>query len=61
MVTEETLSLNERKVVRWAQGLVVFITREAKNFEWDDKTRVKIAAVRDAKGEAIVIRKSEKR
>jgi hypothetical protein len=60
MTTEETLSLNEKKIVRWGEGLVVFITGEAKRFEWDDKTRVKIAAVKDRKGEAIVIRKSEK-
>jgi hypothetical protein len=60
MTTEETLSLNEKKIVRWGEGLVVFITTEAKRFEWNDKTRVKIAAIKDEKGDAIVIRKSEK-
>jgi len=57
MTTEEIISLDEKKIVRWGEGLVVFITNEARKFEWDDKTRVKIAAVRDHKGEAIVIRK----
>lgn len=60
MSTEEIISLDEKKIVRWGEGLVVFITSEAKKFEWNDKTKVKIAAVKDGKGEAIVIRKSEK-
>lgn len=57
MTTEEIISLDEKKIVRWGEGLVVFITKEARKFEWNDKTRVKIAAVKDKKGEAIVIRK----
>ena len=31
-----------KKVVNWGKGLVVFITKEARELEWDDRTYVKV-------------------
>ena len=59
MTTETILSMDKRKVVKWAQAYVVFFTKEAKEFGWDDKTKVTVTAVRDSKGAAIVIRKAQ--
>jgi len=59
MATETILSMDKRKIVKWAQGYVVFLTKEAKEFGWDDKTKVTVSAIRDPKGDAIVIRKAK--
>lgn len=59
MTTEELHSVTEKKVVRWTEGLVAFITPEAKKFGWDEKTKIKVFAITDKQGDAIVIRKSK--
>lgn len=58
MTTQEPISITEKKLVRWAQGYVVFITPEAKRFGWNDKTKLRIIATKDDKGECIIVRKS---
>ena len=57
---EEPFSITEKKIVRWAQGLVVFVTPEAKSFGWNDKTKIKVIATSDEKGREIIILKESK-
>jgi hypothetical protein len=59
MTTETILSLGTRKIVKWGQGYVVFLTKEAKEFGWNDKTKVSVSGVSDSKGNSIVIRKAK--
>lgn len=59
MTTETIHSIAEKKLVRWGEGLVAFITPEAKRFGWNDKTRLKISAIKDAEGNAILIRETK--
>lgn len=33
-----------KKIIRWGKGLVVFITREAKEIGWDDRTLVAVSS-----------------
>ncbi|OIO21119.1 hypothetical protein AUJ17_03695 [Candidatus Micrarchaeota archaeon CG1_02_47_40] len=54
----EILSINVKKVIPWATGLALFITKEARVLEWSDKNQVIITAFRDKDGEGIEIRKA---
>lgn len=55
----KVLSLNEKKLVRWGgNGLVVFVSKEARICGWNHKTKVKVSTIEDDDGKAIVIRKS---
>jgi hypothetical protein len=45
----EIISMNEKKVVPWSEGLVVFITKEAKKFGWNGKTKIRVTATKDRK------------
>jgi len=56
----KTYSVTEKKVIKWANGLGVFITTEAKKFNWNDKTKLTVSAVEDDEGKAILIRKAPK-
>ena len=51
------ISINEKKIVRWSLGFVVFITKEAKRFGWSDKNKVRVSAIEDKKGNKIIIEK----
>ena len=42
-----------KKVVKWGKGLVVFITTEAKEIGWDDRTIVKVS-VEDEDGKKFI-------
>jgi len=53
---DNIISINEKKIVPWAEALVVFITREAKRNGWDRKTKVRVTATKDEK---IIIEKVE--
>ena len=53
----EALTKTVKKVIHWGKGLAVFITREAKQFKWTDKTYVTVTAIRDKEGERIIIKK----
>lgn len=59
MATETIHSIAEKKLVRWGEGYVVFITPEAKKFGWNDKTKLKISAIKDSEGDAIIIREAK--
>lgn len=50
-------SITEKKIVKWGMGYVIFITKEAKKFDWSDKNKVKITAGQDENGDYITIRK----
>ena len=32
-----------KKVVKWGKGLVVFITKEAREIGWDDRTMLRVS------------------
>ncbi|HII53574.1 hypothetical protein AUJ13_02835 [Candidatus Micrarchaeota archaeon CG1_02_49_24] len=53
---KEVLSINVKKVIPWATGLAIFITKEARTLEWTDKDQVMITAFRDKEGDGIEIR-----
>ena len=55
----EVLSINVKKVVPWATGLALFITKESRILGWTDKDQVMITAFRDKEGEGIEIRRAE--
>lgn len=54
----KTYSVTDKKLIRWATGIGVFVTTETKKFGWNDKTKVIISAIEDKEGKAIIIRKS---
>ena len=54
LYVDDIISITEKKVVPWAEGLVVFITREAKRNGWDKTTKVRVILRKDGK---IVIEK----
>lgn len=52
-------SVMDKKILRWANGLGVFITTEAKKFGWNDKTKIKVSAIEDSEGKKIIIQKTK--
>jgi hypothetical protein len=54
----ETLAINVKKIIPWATGMAVFITKEAKALGWNDKDQIVITAFRDKQGEGIEIRRA---
>ncbi len=51
------LSRIEKKIVKWGEGYVVFITPEAKKLGLTDKSKVTVSIVEDDEGKKIVIEK----
>ena len=47
----------EKKIVKWGQGYVVFITPEAKKLGWNDKQKVTVSVVEDNGKRKIVLEK----
>ena len=54
----KVLSMDVKKVIRWATGYAVFVTKEAKQLGWNDKTQVVMQVIEDDEGEGILIRKA---
>jgi len=54
----EVLSINVKKIIPWATGLALFITKEARALEWNDEDHVMITAFRDKDGEGIEVRRA---
>jgi hypothetical protein len=54
----EVLSINVKKVIPWATGLALFITKEARTLGWTDKDHVMITSFRDKEGEGIEVRRA---
>ncbi|MBU3897067.1 MAG: hypothetical protein KJ697_04010 [Nanoarchaeota archaeon] len=54
---EKVISVNEKKIVKWGVGYVVFITKEAKKFGWTDKHKVRVSAVENGKEKKIILEK----
>lgn len=52
---EETISKRGKKIVKWGHGLVVFLTKEAKELGWDDKTFVRISVIKDGNKKKVSI------
>ncbi len=52
------LTMNVKKIIPWATGLAVFVTKEARALEWTNKDQVIITAFRDENGEGIEIRRA---
>jgi len=55
----ENLSINVKKVIPWASGLALFITKEARTLGWTDKDHVMMTAFKDKDGEGIEIRRAQ--
>ncbi|HLC68683.1 MAG TPA: hypothetical protein VJH24_02490 [Candidatus Bilamarchaeaceae archaeon] len=55
---KEILSMNVKKIVPWATGFAVFVTKEAKALNWTDKDHVIITSFMDDKGGGIEIRRA---
>ena len=50
------MSVNEKKIVKWGIGSVVFITKEVKRFGWDTNGKVKVSAVENGDNMKIIIK-----
>ena len=55
---KQVLSINVKKVIPWATGLALFITKEARQLDWTDKDQVILTAFKDKEGEGIEIRRA---
>ncbi len=55
---KEVLSMNVKKIIRWATGYAVFVTKEAKELGWNDKDQIVMTAFRDKNGDGIEIRRA---
>lgn len=53
----KVISRMEKKVVKWGEGYVIFITPEAKRMGLNDKSKVNVSLVEDAGKKKIVIEK----
>lgn len=54
---EKVISKKAKKLVRWHDNYVVFVTPEAKQLGWDDKTIVTVSLVEVDGTKRIVIEK----
>lgn len=54
---ENIISKKAKKVVRWHDNYVVFVTPEAKELEWNDKTIVTVSVVEADGKKRIVVEK----
>ncbi|HQT44804.1 MAG TPA: hypothetical protein PLO51_02410 [Candidatus Micrarchaeota archaeon] len=54
----DKLSMNVKKIIPWATGAAVYISKEAKINGWKCGDYVIISAFKDEKGEGIEIRKA---
>jgi hypothetical protein len=58
MVEKEILVMNIKKVIPWATGLAILITKEARVLGWTDKDQVILTAFRDEHGDGIEVRRA---
>ncbi len=54
---ETIISKKAKKLVRWHDNYVVFVTPEAKQLEWNEKTIVTVSLVEENKKKKIIIEK----
>lgn len=54
----EELTFNVKKIVPWATGMAVFVTKEAKALGWSEKDHIIITAFKDKEGGGIEIRRA---
>lgn len=52
---ETIISKKAKKLVRWHDNYVVFVTPEAKQLDWNEKTIVTVSLVEEDKKKKIVI------
>ncbi|VVB58052.1 Uncharacterised protein [Candidatus Anstonella stagnisolia] len=55
---DENLTVNVKKIVPWATGYAIFVTKEAKALGWDNKDYVIITSSEDKEGGKIEIRRA---
>ena len=60
MKEKDILTMNVKKIVPWGNGLAIYVTKEAKELGWNDKTKIVLYTLEDEKGKAILIRKAPK-
>ncbi|MBS3069683.1 hypothetical protein J4441_04940 [Candidatus Micrarchaeota archaeon] len=54
----ENLTVNVKKIVPWATGYAIFITKEAKALGWNNKDYIIITSSEDKEGGKIEIRRA---
>lgn len=54
-MVKERISTKAKKIVRWHNNYVVFVTPEAKELKWDDKTIVRVFIDKDSQGKKRII------
>lgn len=55
---KKTVTTTPRKVVRWHEGYVIFLTKECKELGWDTKTIVRAHIEKEKDKERIIIEKA---
>lgn len=56
---KKVLAKNVKKILRWGNGLAIFLTKESKALKWKEGDYISVSAIKDDKGERILIRKVE--
>ena len=52
---EEVISKRGKKLVKWGPGLVVFLTKEARELGWGSDSLVRVSVVKDKDNKKVVI------
>jgi hypothetical protein len=56
-MSERVISKKAKKIVRWHENYVVFVTPEAKQAKWNEKTVVKVMLIEEDGEKKIIIEK----
>jgi len=54
---EEILAKNVKKILRWGNGLAIFITKECRNLGWKEGEFISTSIMKDKESERILIKK----
>jgi antitoxin component of MazEF toxin-antitoxin module len=54
---EEILAKHVKKILRWGNGLAIFITKECRKLGWNEGEFISTSVMKDEKGERILIKK----
>jgi len=54
---EEILAKHVKKILRWGNGLAIFITKECRKLGWKEGEFISTSVMKDKEGEKILIKK----
>jgi len=54
---ERNLTKNVKKILRWGNGLAIFITKECRELGWKESEFISTSVMKDREGEKILIKK----